>query len=773
MNRVKRLAKIIFGIPLTIISFIFIGKIFVDSWSEISHLLQNANLTLIFIGTFFMLLFFLFRSFVWIKILKLYEKNTTPVSKQIYDYTLAETKRYIPGNIFSFVSRVQKFKSHTLSHKKLIFALVLESIIMVLSACVVSIPGVFKLINLQTPDNNILLLAIVPILIFLVIVFFLKSKIQKLIFSVLPTFNKIDILNIIDIFFVSVITWVCFGIANFIFASSLFANNPNDIIILSSLFAFSWLLGYLSFVAPMGIGVREAAIIFLLSPFVPSYAATAIAVFTRITMIGSEVLFLSLIYIFDRFKSKFLKFKFSASEIIVGAFGFLYMTYFTFTSIVKHSNFFTGKFDLGNMEQTVWNTLHSRLFLFSNPDGTTEISRLSAHSDFILILITPFYALYQSANTLLIIQSLVLGLGGFFVYLIAKQIIKSNRLAVILAASYYLNYFVQEQNLFDFHSVTLATTFLLGGFYFLLVKKYRLVALMLTLAVLTKENVFLVTTIFGGYIYLNINKRWGIIVSSFSALSFLLLMTYFIPQARSGEHFALEYLSYLGNSPAEIILSPILKPVVFFSRVFSPESLNYLVSVLLPTGFISLSSPAFLIFALPDFLINILSDNPHLRSIQYHYGALLVPFVYISTIFGIRKILRKNNSVFTKRLIFYYLLFFSTYTTWNYSPIIGMKNSDNSAFARIDNKELIYQKLTEIPDDAIVSATNSIAAQLVQREKIYVFPYGKEFADYLVFYGNLEDAKSLLSTDSGFAKTTELSNFMILKRINSSKVDTP
>ena len=69
----------------------------------------------------------------------------------------------------------------------------------------------------------------------------------------------------------------------------------------------------------------------------------------------------------------------------------LYVAYFTTASFLRYDNFFTGRFDLGNMDQTVWNTIHGRIFQLTDPNGTTNISRLAFHADFILVLIAPLY----------------------------------------------------------------------------------------------------------------------------------------------------------------------------------------------------------------------------------------------------------------------------------------------------------------------------------------------------------------------------------------------
>lgn len=754
MSKVKKFVKIFLGLPLTIAALFFIGKILAESLPLISAHLAKANIFLILAGLFFMMIFFLVRAIAWSKVLNFFGNTDKTILDAVYSYSAAETKRYIPGNIFSFISRVQKFETKSLSKSVLIKALVLESVVMVISACVVSIPAVFGLIKL----NNLFPIAVITGALVLLLVTFQKYKSFFLSF-----FPKSKVSSYLEVIFISSIAWLCFGLGNYFFLVAVFPTDPNLIYKLASSFVLAWIVGYLTFVAPMGLGVREAAVIFLLEPFLPSYAAAASAIFTRILFIFSEVIFLSCSFLLHKFDKYERIIKKNTPIIIVLCFALLYSFYFSFASILRHLKFYSGKFDLGNMENTIWNTLNGNFFIFSNPDGANELSRLSAHADFILLAFVPIYAVFPSVNVLLIAQTLIIALGGFFVYLISKSILKSEKLSVLFALSYYLNFYVQEQNIFDFHSVSLATTFLLASFFFIFRKRFGVAILFLTLSALTKENVYLVTAIFGGYMYLMGRKLLGSAVFIASILVFVLLMTIFIPNARGGEHFALDYLSYLGSTPFEIILSPILKPEAFFGRVFSTDTLEYLKYTFMPVGYLSFLAPQYLIFMIPEFFINILSDNPNLRSIQYHYGAVLVPFVYISAIYGVKKLRKKLNEL----LVVSILLGFTVYSFWLYSPLPGTKNSDIAFLNTAPNSQEIRNRLKEIPRDASVSASNSIAAHLVQREKIYVLPNGIDFVDYLVFYKTDMELYYELASNENFTNVYDSNGLLILKRISS------
>src|SRR3989344_7353207 len=111
-------------------------------------------------------------------------------------------------------------------------------------------------------------------------------------------------------------------------------------------------------------------------------------------------------------------------ELVLALLISIYISYFTTASFQRYDNFYTGRYDLGNMDQTVWNTINGRIFQTSNESGSI-ISRLSAHADFMLILLSPFYLLWSHPKMLLLIQTIVLALGAVFVYLIAEKILKN------------------------------------------------------------------------------------------------------------------------------------------------------------------------------------------------------------------------------------------------------------------------------------------------------------------------------------------------------------
>lgn len=724
----KKLLRFLLGIPLTVVAFIFISKIFYNSREEVLMALSSIKPELFGVGILFYSLFFAFKSFAWIKILKA-RGHQVNIRKTIFDYSYAEIKRYIPGSIFAFVGRVT---SHdTIPKKEILKGIGIEAILLISAALVVSIPAVYFLIQKFAVYLN-------PV--FTIFIVFLLAGYISMIVLKKPIFVKS--LKFLDAFLLLILAWAFYGLGSLFILLSVTSINPDNIIVIASFFILSWTGGYLLFVTPMGLGARELMAVFGLSFFIATPIATVVAVVTRLSMIIGELFFIVFVFAFKRLRSDSRILKINPYHAILFFAAVSYFTFFSYYSILKHDRFLTGRFDLGNMAQTVWNTYHGRFFELTNPDGVNNISRLGVHSDILLAFLAPLYFFWEDPKILLLFQTLSISLAGVFVYLIAKEVLKNDFLALTFSISFYLNFWIHEQNLFDFHAVSIATLFLLASFYYLIKKRLKLFFLFLGLALTTKENVILVVTFFG--IYFLLKKKW--VIGGFLAIAplfvFYLLVSILIPSARGEAHFALSGYGYLGSSATEILLNSIKNPSPVINQLVNYSTFDYLKNHFISTGFLAILSPFYLLFTLPDMAIYLLSSNFGYRSYHYHFGAVIVPFFYIASIYSVQKILSLKHKIPAK-LIGFYVLLSAIISSYYYSPIPGLKNGDTYPI-EVSYHDKIFYYLTFVPPEASVAASNSIGAHLSHRKEIFVVPHGIDKALYIVLFNEKEDLIALI-----------------------------
>jgi uncharacterized membrane protein len=335
-----------------------------------------------------------------------------------------------------------------------------------------------------------------------------------------------------------------------------------------------------------------------------------------------------------------------------------YILFFALLTLRKHSAFQTTAFDLGNVDQAVWNTRHGRILAMTNIEGLTN--RLGTHVEPILVPVSLLYFVWSDPRTLLLLQTVIIALGAWPVYLLAQRALRSTKHAeqvadpgsrianrvsrcalrafpLVFALAYLLFPALQSANAFDFHAVALAPTLFLFAFYFLETERWSAYALFSLMTMGCKEEMALLVAMLGLYA-LAIRGKWlaGLATIALAALWFVLAVGVIMPFFDPGGVAPLaNRYAYLGDSPLKMAASMIARPGVVIERLISIENLEYLLSLLAPVAFLSLLAPHVLLLSIPTLLVNLLSTDGFMRQLEgFHYAAPLVPIVVVSAAYG-------------------------------------------------------------------------------------------------------------------------------------------
>lgn len=423
---------------------------------------------------------------------------------------------------------------------------------------------------------------------------------------------------------------------------------------------------------------------------------------------------------------------------------FYFLTFSTL-SILKHRSFHSTYLDLGLETQSVWNTAQGRPLLVSFGEKGEEISALSYHVSPIVALLAPLYRLWPTVELLLIIQTLVLTLGALPIYLLARDLFQSRLLPLSVVFSYFLYPSLQWSNLSDFHPQTLATTPLLFLFWFYHKKKWFWFFLALFLSLLVKENIALVTAVFGLWILLSkiklsFEKRERLIgLAGFilSILWFLGAVYIIMPFFSGGGMGALGRYEYLGKTPGEIIFRLATDWKLDLITLLVPAKIKYIFHLLVSAGFFPLLSPSYLLLSGTEFILNLFSAYNPQWQVKFHYTAAIIPFIYISAIYGMRRgqaLLEKSrfSATVSEIIITFYLVAISL--LWNYvhSPSPLSKDFDFSIYNVSGSDRQRERVLQNLPAEASVSAMNNFGPHLANRRYLWRFPIGVDRADFVV-----------------------------------------
>jgi len=397
----------------------------------------------------------------------------------------------------------------------------------------------------------------------------------------------------------------------------------------------------------------------------------------------------------------------------------VYVILFSYISYIKYTEYIYDDFDLAIYNQVTWNTLQGNFFLSSIRGGMY----FKEHFVPILLLFLPIYALFSSPLTLLYLQALFLGLGGIIVFLIARRQV-GNGASLAFCLLYLIYPALNYMNLFEFHPDAFAVFFLLGAIYFFMQERFIPFLFMTVLTLFCKEDFFL--SVFGFSILALFYRRWSakwMLYPAFISIAwFALIINWFMPSLNTdGKYLFTSLYSHLGSSWTGILLNCIKNPTQIIKLVFLTHRAGYVFRLFSYLGFLPLLGPAYLSACLPALLRNLLSSKSATSSIYCQYNAGIVPFMFVSAIYGFKRIAvffgkyRRPASM----AVFGIAVCFSMLNTpfCNEIPDIIFKQQKGC------RKQLYDRFIDVIPSDAACVSTFRFLPRLSSRKNIYSFHY--------------------------------------------------
>jgi uncharacterized membrane protein len=417
-------------------------------------------------------------------------------------------------------------------------------------------------------------------------------------------------------------------------------------------------------------------------------------------------------------------FRLPAARTVLAAGMAAYAAGFAALSVLRHSAFVTGRFDLGNMVQAVWSTAHGHPLRMTDLHGD-QISRLAAHVDPILVLFAPLWWIWPSPNMLLVVQAAVIACGAIPVFLLARKHLASSRAGAGFALAYLLYPATGWLALNEFHPVALATPLLLFAFWYLDGGRLLPFAVFAIAASACKEEIPLVVAGFGIW-FAVARRQWaiGAVIAGAGAAWAAIAIGVVIPHYNAGAEsdFYGRY-SEVGGSAGGIVKTAFTHPLRIIEAAFSSRDLHFLLQLVAPLAGLCLLAPLVLVAALPELAINLLSATTTQTSIHFHYTAGLIAPLVIAAVFGAKR--------FPSRAVPVAMLVVLTALLGNYhlGPIPGWRHVPGgqqfqATAARVtDHDRIARRALDRIPDDAVVSATNTLGAHLSARRRVLSFPF--------------------------------------------------
>ena len=372
--------------------------------------------------------------------------------------------------------------------------------------------------------------------------------------------------------------------------------------------------------------------------------------------------------------------------------------------------------DLAAYNQITWNIVHG-----SSYSSMLGVNFLGHHAHFILFLFAPFYFFFQTPLFLLFTQIVFLGICAYPIYMIALKELDPS-LALSLVIAYLLYPAMGYTALFEFHVPVFATAFLTFMLYYFIKQKFGLFALFMGLSLLCQENIPLVIIPFGLFAFFKKRSlKWWLLPLLGGSIWFLAVVGWIMPYFNKNTVQFVTIYGHMGNSLPEIAGFIITKPLAVIKMMLSAQKLKFLFQLFAPLCFFPLLDGHILISGLL-FVQHLLSSRTPEYMIEYHYDAEIIPFIFISAVYGIKRFM---NYSFVKRnfrpsLISALIITVSITCAVSFGPFIEIAVDKYKTTK--DVWDLQKERFLEmIPEEASIVATFEFLPMLSNRKQLYSF----------------------------------------------------
>lgn len=289
---IKKIISVFF--PLGVVIFLFYT--IVKSWDKIIPYLISADFKFILLSISVLIITYIGGAYLWQTILKSFKVGIS-FNEALRIFTISNFGRFIPGIILHYAARAYLAKKININMSVSSGSVMLEAYYTFCGAMIMAffvISDLERNIRFPSPYLYIYFLFLLIILIspnFLFKTFkkvpLIGKKITNLNFSLTYIKHLYFLLFSVSLFFLN-------GLA-FYFLNIAFDKYDYSLFVLTGLFSSSWIVGFLTPVAPGGLGISDLSLAYLLSFKYHFAFASFLVLLYRIGLLLSEVLVLLIV----------------------------------------------------------------------------------------------------------------------------------------------------------------------------------------------------------------------------------------------------------------------------------------------------------------------------------------------------------------------------------------------------------------------------------------------------------------------------------------------
>src|SRR4030042_1546391 len=286
--------------------FVFLGKMVWNNWNQVKDVPFTLQLIPFILSTLIFAFSYFIQVWAWYMI-TLKMGIAIPIRETLESWFYSQLGKYLPGKIWVLLTRIYYYESRGKSKKSISVALYFEMVTILMAGGFIFLASLI-FFGERWPIYSWRQSGWLILLFLLGLVILHPSLLQKILNWVLVRLNKepislsISYLDVLWILFICIVAWMVGGIGFYLFIDSVYPVAPQFILFLTGALAISSTLGLVAIFAPSGLGVREGALVYLLSFVMATPVAVIISILTRIWMTLIEIGLIGMIYLIGRFQ---------------------------------------------------------------------------------------------------------------------------------------------------------------------------------------------------------------------------------------------------------------------------------------------------------------------------------------------------------------------------------------------------------------------------------------------------------------------------------------
>jgi Predicted membrane protein (DUF2079) len=215
-------------------------------------------------------------------------------------------------------------------------------------------------------------------------------------------------------------------------------------------------------------------------------------------------------------------------------------------------------------------------------------------------------------------------------------------------------------------------------------------------------------------------RRTGLAIAGAGLAWTTVCLKVIVPAFRGDASPFYDRFESVGGSPEGIVRTVFTDPGAILAALSSADDIAYVLWLGLPLAGAFLLAPALAAVALPQLLVNLLSDSSPTTDPRTHYIAAIVPLLVGASVLGLARVPRAHR---TPAAAFVFVLCAGlSVLVGQWSALAGIKSWGYQTELSDTHVQALREAASKVPEGVPVSSTNRVGSNLSERRYYYSVP---------------------------------------------------